>query len=544
MVERGRPGTAAPFGSKLLGPAGQHGLALRIRVQSLLTITLVTANVIGAAVVVVLSGVVIPGPDMTGRTLLAMAIAVPAYVLAALVVGAVWGTGRALRQLRWAIDQREPTAADRHATIRVPLGLTLMQAALWGAATVLFTLLVAFLQPELVFAVGFTVAFAGIVVCANAYLLSEFALRPVSARALQDDPPQRVVGAGVQVRMLLFWCLGTGVPVAGVVMVALFAMVRGNVTTNQLAVTVVVLGGVVLVFGLLVMIFNARATIAPIDSVRDGLARVQRGDLDSEIPVYDGTELGLLQAGFNRMAAGLRERERIRDLFGRHVGQKVAEAAVAAGVERLGGEVREVAVIFVDIVGSTTLAATRPPTEVVDLLNRFFAVVVDEIDAHGGLVNKFVGDAALAIFGAPVDLPDHAGRALAAARAIAARLPVEVPECEAGIGVAAGPAVAGNIGDARRFEYTVIGDPVNEAARLTELAKSFPGKLVASAHTLAAASPEEAGRWRAADTVTLRGRNRETTVVIPVDAADAPTDPAEAAGSDPVASLDDPIGQP
>ncbi|PWW54835.1 adenylate/guanylate cyclase domain-containing protein [Actinokineospora spheciospongiae] len=544
MVERGRPGTAAPFGSKLLGPAGQHGLALRIRVQSLLTITLVTANVIGAAVVVVLSGVVIPGPDMTGRTLLAMAIAVPAYVLAALVVGAVWGTGRALRQLRWAIDQREPTAADRHATIRVPLGLTLMQAALWGAATVLFTLLVAFLQPELVFAVGFTVAFAGIVVCANAYLLSEFALRPVSARALQDDPPQRVVGAGVQVRMLLFWCLGTGVPVAGVVMVALFAMVRGNVTTNQLAVTVVVLGGVVLVFGLLVMIFNARATIAPIDSVRDGLARVQRGDLDSEIPVYDGTELGLLQAGFNRMAAGLRERERIRDLFGRHVGQKVAEAAVAAGVERLGGEVREVAVIFVDIVGSTTLAATRPPTEVVDLLNRFFAVVVDEIDAHGGLVNKFVGDAALAIFGAPVDLPDHAGRALAAARAIAARLPVEVPECEAGIGVAAGPAVAGNIGDARRFEYTVIGDPVNEAARLTELAKSFPGKLVASAHTLAAASPEEAERWRAADTVTLRGRTQETTVVIPVDAADAPTDPAEAAGSDPVASLDDPIGQP
>ncbi|OLR92309.1 hypothetical protein BJP25_22850 [Actinokineospora bangkokensis] len=518
------PGSsAAPFGSRLLGPEGQHGTVLRIRVQGLLTTTLVTTNVIGAVIVVVLSGFVIPGPPTEGPMLLALAIAVPAYVLGALLVGGIWGTGRALRALRWAIEQREPTAADRRATLRVPLNLTLMQAFLWGAATVLFTVLAIVLQPELVFAVGFTVAMAGMVVCANAYLLSEFALRPVSARALQDDPPGQVVGAGVQVRMLLFWALGTGVPVAGVVMVALFAMARQNVTSDQLAITVVVLGGIVLVFGLLVMVFNARATVAPIESVRDALARVQRGELDTEIPVYDGTELGLLQAGFNRMSAGLRERERIRDLFGRHVGQKVAEVAVAAGVEQLGGEVHEVAVVFVDIVGSTTLAATRPPTEVVELLNRFFAVVVDEVDAHGGLVNKFVGDAALAIFGAPVDLDDDAGQALATARAIAARLPVEVPECAAGIGVAAGAAVAGNIGDARRFEYTVIGDPVNEAARLTELAKSVPGRLVASRCAVERAGEREAARWTAADTVTLRGRTEETTVMVPVG-SDAPAE--------------------
>jgi adenylate cyclase len=505
-----------PFGSRLLGPAGEDRAALRRRVQVLLTVTLVVANLIGAAVVALLSTVVLPGPRPDGRTALVIAVAVPAYVVAAIVVGAVWGTRWALRDLRWtlggaAASDRRGDETARRAALRVPLNLTLMQASLWGVATVLFTILIGLLQPDQVYAVGFTVSFAGIVVCANAYLLSEFALRPVSALALSGSPPSRVGGAGVLVRTLLFWALGTGVPVAGLVVVAIFAVVR-DYTTTQLAVTVLVLGVIALAFGLLVMVFSARNTVAPIQSVRAGMDRVQRGDLAAEVPVYDGTELGMLQAGFNRMVAGLRERERIRDLFGRHVGQEVADVAVAGGADRLGGEVREVAVVFADIVGSTALAGTRPPTEVVDLLNRFFAVVVDEVHAHGGFVNKFMGDAALAVFGAPSAVEDAAGRALAAARAIAARLPGEVPECPAGVGVSAGQAVAGNVGAALRFEYTVIGDPVNEAARLTELAKSLPGALAASGDVLAAASAGERALWRPHDALTLRGRTRETAV--------------------------------
>ncbi|MFC7614842.1 adenylate/guanylate cyclase domain-containing protein [Actinokineospora soli] len=395
--------------------------------------SLVVANLIGAAVVAVLSTVVIPGPPPDAQTVLVMVIAVPVYVVGAIVVGAVWGTRWALRDLRYALDGAEDDDpgnddAARRAALRVPLNLTLMQMSLWGLATVLFTGLVLVLQPDQVYTVGFTVSFAGIVVCANAYLLSEFALRPVSARALSGNAPDQVAGAGVLVRTLLSWALGTGVPVAGLVVVAIFALLR-DYSTGQLAVTVLVLGAIALVIGLLVMVFSARNTVAPIESVRVGMDRVQRGDLAAEIPVYDGTELGMLQAGFNRMVAGLRERERIRDLFGRHVGHEVAEVAVAGGADHLGGEVRPVAVVFVDIVGSTTLAATRPPTEVVTLLNRFFAVIVDEVDARGGFINKFIGDAAMAVFGAPSDLPDAPGRALATARAIAARLPDEVPEC-------------------------------------------------------------------------------------------------------------------
>ncbi|MEC3980738.1 adenylate/guanylate cyclase domain-containing protein [Amycolatopsis sp. H20-H5] len=510
--------SARPFGSWLLGPADQQGLELRVRVQGLLTVSLVLANVIGAVIVVALSALVMPDPGPTDDAVLAAAITVPAYVVAAVLVGALWGTRGALRTLRWSTEGRAPTDAERRATLRVPLRLTAIQAVLWAIATVLFTVLAGVIQPELVLTEVFTVAFAGIVVCANAYLLSEFALRPIAARALSDKlseiVPRRSPGAGVNVRMLLFWCLGTGVPVAGLMMVALFAGVRGNVSTGRLALGVVALGGVVLCFGLLITVFTARAIVAPIHSVRDALRRVQHGDLDVEIPVYDGTELGLLQAGFNRMAAGLRERERMRDLFGRHVGEEVAAAAMVNTVE-LGGEVREVSVLFVDVVGSTALAAARPPAEVVDLLNRFFAVVVDEVDTHHGLVNKFVGDAVLAIFGAPGELDDHAGEALAAARAIADRLGREVPDCAAGIGVATGEAVAGNVGDRRRFEYTVIGDPVNEAARLTELAKGIPGRLVASWAAVESAGAAEADRWRSTDDVTLRGRNRPTTLAVP-----------------------------
>ena len=116
----------------------------------------------------------------------------------------------------------------------------------------------------------------------------------------------------------------------------------------------------------------------------------------------------------------------------------------------------------------------------VELLNRFFAVIVEEVDRHRGLVNKFEGDAALAVFGVPVTLEHPEDAALACARRIAERLNSEVPECLAGIGVAAGQVLAGYVGAKERFEYTVIGDPVNEAARLCELAKSTPGRLVAS----------------------------------------------------------------
>ena len=136
------------------------------------------------------------------------------------------------------------------------------------------------------------------------------------------------------------------------------------------------------------------------------------------------------------------------------------------------------------MIGSTQLVAGRPPIEVVELLNRFFAVIVDEVDPHHGLLNKFEGDATLAVFGAPVPLERPEDQALAAARTIAGRFREEVPECPAGVGVAAGKAVAGNVGAKERFEYTVIGEPSTRppAVRAGEVKAET---LLASSDTLA-----------------------------------------------------------
>jgi adenylate cyclase len=251
-----------------------------------------------------------------------------------------------------------------------------------------------------------------------------------------------------------------------------------------------------------------------VEEVRHALDAVREGDTDVVLTAYDGSEVGLLQAGFNQMVAGLREREELRDLFGRQVGEDVARAAIERGTE-LGGESRAVGVLFVDLCGSTELASSRPPQEVVDLLNEFFCVVVQVVGEHGGFVNKFEGDAALCVFGAPLARADPAGDALAAARELRAKLSGEMPAVDAGIGVSFGDAVAGNIGAAERFEYTVIGDPVNEAARLTELAKRRPGRILASGCALENARQDEVSHWTVDGEEVLRGRGEATELAVP-----------------------------
>ena len=184
-------------------------------------------------------------------------------------------------------------------------------------------------------------------------------------------------------------------------------MTLKNLSKTQIGVAVLVIATATLIFGFVLMWILSWLTATPVRVVRAALKRVEQGDLRGDLVVFDGTELGELQRGFNSMVDGLRERERVRDLFGRHVGREVA-AAAEREKPQLGGEERHVAVVFVDIVGSTQLVTSRPAAEVVQLLNRFFAVIVEEVDRNRGLVNKFEGDAVLAVFGAPnrLDRPE------------------------------------------------------------------------------------------------------------------------------------------
>jgi adenylate cyclase len=514
--QSGRLSETPAYGSWLLGRLSESQSRRRVRIQLIITVFILATNLIGIGVATLLLTIAFPTPSIFSDAPLWITFAViPAYIGTALALGTYLITRRLITALRWAIEESKPTPADERATFLAPLWLALGVLALWGIGAALLTTLYGLADSTFIPIVGFSVSICGILVATASYLFTEFALRPVAAQALEAGRAPRRLAPGIMGRTLTVWMLSSGVPVLGIAITAFFALVLGNLSETQLAVAVLVISTAALTFGFVLMWILSWLTATPVRAVRSALRRVEQGDLRGDLVVFDGTELGELQRGFNSMVDGLRERERVRDLFGRHVGREVA-AAAEKEKPKLGGEERYVAVVFVDIVGSTQLVTSRPAAEVVQLLNRFFAVVVEEVDRHRGLVNKFEGDAVLAVFGAPNRLDRPEDQALAAARAIASRLDNEVPECPAGIGVTAGKAVAGNVGAKERFEYTVIGEPVNEAARLCELAKDEPSRLLATSDTVNAASENERARWSLGETVTLRGHDQPTRLAAPV----------------------------
>jgi adenylate cyclase len=505
-----------PFGLRILGSPDEPARMTRIRVQILLTGLIVSSNILGAVVVFVLAIFVVPGPrpgDLVRDTLLNVAVGA-AYTAVAVTVSLKWGVRRVADHTGWLRSGRVPTESEQRVVLQIPLILTGVQGGIWVVGAALFATFNAVIGDHLAGQIALTVLMGGVLTCANTYVVGELLARPLAARALAGGPPARPQVPGVRARSILAWLLSSAVPIIGLMLVAVATLTRAPVSSTRLAVTVLVLGGVALVFGLRITSVAARANADPIKSLRRAVQQLEAGNLDVSVPIYDGTEIGLLQAGFNRMAEGLRDRERIREVFEHHVGEEVARTALE-GDDHLGGEVCDVGVLFVDIIGSTGMASRLAPAEVVGLLNRFFAVVVEVTAKYGGSVNKFEGDGALVVFGAPAAVDDPASAALAAGRALAASLDLHASQFEAGVGISAGPVVAGNIGSPARYEYTVIGDPVNEAARLTDLAKGVKGRVLASWESVQRAGPEERANWSRGREVVLRGRPGRTRVATP-----------------------------
>jgi adenylate cyclase len=429
------------------------------------------------------------------------------YMALTAVGGRLIGLRMNSRALGWLRGSAPAEPGDRIAALRVPLRMSLMSGGFWAFAAVLFGALNATYSGVLAVQVVSTVALGGVTTTALAYLLAERVMRPVVTLAQDSSPDPPPVVLSVTRRMVLAWAVGSGVPLLGIALG--YLQLASDEPLSPAGVLFLV--GCGLVVGLLATVAAARAVADPVQSVASALRDVGEGRLDVAVPVYDASEVGRLQAGFNAMAEGLRERARLQDLFGRQVGTDVARLALERGV-RLGGERRDVAVLFVDVIGSTALAVSRDPEDVVLQLNAFFSVVVDAVAERGGWVNKFEGDAALCVFGAPADRADAGACALAAARALARGL--EPLELDAAIGVSAGPVVAGNVGTESRFEYTVIGDPVNTAARLAERARSSPGHVLADGAVVDRAG-EEAAEWELGEEVVLRGRSTPTCLARP-----------------------------
>jgi adenylate cyclase len=471
-------------------------------------------NVIGVLIVTVVVGAM--NTRATDHQLQVVLATTAIMVLFSVLAGVTVAALVQRRTLRWLLRGERPSIADARRALRLPRDMAVIAAALWIFGGIVIAVAAAAVGEDAQTVFGIS---GGIVLAASAdagitYLLVGRVNQPVARLALESSPPQEMPVFGLRWRLLLIWVLTTGTPILGLVLV--LTAPRGK--THVVGVSIVV-AVVTLLLGGYSTALAAKAIGNPLCSMVEALHRVEEGDFDVTVPIEDAGEIGLVQSGFNAMVGGLRDRERIQDLFGRHVGPAVAAEAITGGVT-LRGEGRDVVALFVDITGSTKLTRETDPIEFVDMLNRFFGVVVDEVEGNGGLLNKFEGDAALCVFGAPVELADPATAALRTARAIRDRV-AEMGELHIGIGVAAGPVIAGQIGAASRLEYTVIGDAVNEAARLTELAKRVDGNILASDATVEAASAEERQNWVAGRVTRLRGREAPThtyrTVTSPDD---------------------------
>nr|WP_232374842.1 adenylate/guanylate cyclase domain-containing protein [Mycolicibacterium mengxianglii] len=451
-------------------------------------------------------------------------------LLVSFAIGAVVSLKLLMPVFRWqrrdskltdSAPQLLDTAAElaRTRALRMPIYRTLISLVNWCLGGIVFALAAWSTARHSLPVLGVATALGATATAIIGYLQSERVLRPVAVAALRGGVPENFHAPGVILRQVLTWVLSTGVPLLAIILsVGASKLSLFRASADRTLIPILLMALAALIIGLAGTVLVAMSIADPLRQLRWALGEVQRGNYNAHMQIYDASELGLLQAGFNDMVRDLAERQRLRDLFGRYVGEDVARRALERGTE-LGGQERDVAVLFVDLVGSTQLASTRPPGEVVILLNEFFRVVVDTVARHGGFVNKFQGDAALCIFGAPIEHPDAAGSALAAARELHDNLLPVLGNTEFGIGVSAGRAIAGHIGAQARFEYTVIGDPVNEAARLTELAKLEQGHVLASAMCVSNAVDAEALAWNVGEIVELRGRSAPTQLARPVNLA-------------------------
>ena len=237
----------------------------------------------------------------------------------------------------------------------------------------------------------------------------------------------------------------------------------------------------------------SKIILNPLEKLTKAAHRIKDGDYKTRVGVVTADDFGILADSFNDLADSLAEKEFMRDTFGKVVDPEVRDYLMSgAGKESLGqalgGQTREVTVLFCDIRSFTAMSEKMQAADVVSLLNRYFTALGQCITEHHGIINKYIGDAIMAIFGAPVEAQNSAQDAFEAACDMRKAL-VQVnkefeadglPQLKFGIGIHTGPVFAGTIGAQNRMEYTVIGDTVNTASRIESLCKTYTTDLLIS----------------------------------------------------------------
>lgn len=272
-----------------------------------------------------------------------------------------------------------------------------------------------------------------------------------------------------------------------------------------------------LVISFFVTAFISYSYSTPLTRMDIATKEIQKGNYSVNVPVISGDEIGRLGNSLNHMAKGLKEKEFIKETFGRVVDPAVRDHLLKGNID-LGGQNSIATVLFCDIRGFTTLSENLEAQTIVEMLNRYFTVVNRAIVEEGGLVNKFVGDAVLAIFGVPVEKKDHGDAALRAGMKILKYrnelnrefIREGLPEIKCGVGIHTGNLISGNIGSEDRMEYTVIGDTVNVASRLEGICKEKGEEIILSQDTIETLI--ENYPLKAIGEVNLKGRKQSISV--------------------------------
>jgi adenylate cyclase len=318
-------------------------------------------------------------------------------------------------------------------------------------------------------------------------LASHRRLFPVFFHGARPDRMQRIHPLSLRGRGLM-WAISAGICPIGALLMLDFAPPTAAGHPVWFAVFVGVVG---ICFGLYSGRLMSQLVAEPVDLLRNAAQAVADGRLDVEVPLKRADEFGALIGEFNRMVVELRDKERLHRTFGLHVGRKAAQQILARDPV-LGGTEQIITVMFVDIRSFTARAAEGAPYKIVAVLNEFLGVMVRAVEEHhSGMINKFLGDGFLALFGAGIDSPTHADEAIKAARTMLLDLQVLNVSLAArgeetlaiGVGIHTGLAIVGSIGSPERLEFTAIGNTVNLASRIESLTKEVGETVVVSEAT-------------------------------------------------------------
>jgi adenylate cyclase len=318
-------------------------------------------------------------------------------------------------------------------------------------------------------------------------LITHWGLFPAFFQNARADQLKGIYPISLRTRGFM-WAVSAGICPIGSLLLLIFAPISPGTHPEWFALFV---GTVGIAFGLCSALLIGRSVAHPIGQLRSAAQSITDGQLDIQVPLRRADEFGSLISEFNHMITGLREKEQLRQTFGLHVGRRAAEQILAHD-PGLGGIEQEITVMFVDIRSFTARSAVLAPNEAVALLNEFLRAMVEVVERdHRGMINKFLGDGFMAIFGIGANAKDHADEALAAGCGIqrtmeklnVTRIQRSEEPIAIGIGINSGPAIVGSIGSPERMEFTVIGNTVNVASRIEALTKTVKTSLLISKAT-------------------------------------------------------------